>query len=528
MNTLRMCATLTLGLLALVPAAGPAHAQEYIVEPIVDSGEAYVDNVQATDEQGFSEGELDQMLAPIALYPDALLSQVLMAATYPLEIVEAARWSRQNPQLEGEDAVAAVTDRAWDPSVKALVAFPDLLARMDEDLDWTRSLGDAMLFQEADVMDSIQVLRARADAAGSLDSTEHVRVIREQETIIIEPAETRVVHVPYYDPYVVYGSWWRPAYPPVVWARPSYYYYGSPGFYWSTGIHFSSSYFYSGFYWPQRSLVIVNAPTYYYPRYHHPSRAYYAPGQRWKHNPAHRRGVAYRHHKVKQHYDQPRLKAGPATRWPLSGATTHNRRPSASSGSRGTNSSRDASHDTRRGDDYGSRWSAGARSSRPDAARTDRRVGDRRSFDAPRQRTAASSTPRGASPTQRGVSPAQRKAAPQRDASPGRRAAAAPAGRVASASQRATTVRQQTSARTQRQASSPPRANARAAPQPQARPPQGRASRAAAAAPAPQARVSSRSAGRSADARPASRSRGSPAAQDTRRGQPGQAGRRRD
>src|SRR5690606_6173300 len=146
----------------------------------------------------------------IALYPDALLSQVLIAATYPLEIVEAARWSRQNPQLSGEEAVAAVAEQGWDPSVTSLVAFPDLLARMDEDLEWTRKLGDAMLYQETQVMDSIQFLRARADATGTLESTEHVKVIREEKTIVIEPAQTRIVHVPYYDPYVVYGTWWWP------------------------------------------------------------------------------------------------------------------------------------------------------------------------------------------------------------------------------------------------------------------------------------------------------------------------------
>jgi hypothetical protein len=123
-------------------AALPVRAQDYIVEPIVDP-------VLAGVQEGFSQAELDQMLAPIALYPDALLSQVLIASTYPLEIVEAARWSRQNPQLAGEDAVAAVADRDWDPSVKALVAFPELLGRLDEDLAWTRSLGDAMLYQEA-------------------------------------------------------------------------------------------------------------------------------------------------------------------------------------------------------------------------------------------------------------------------------------------------------------------------------------------------------------------------------------------
>jgi hypothetical protein len=299
-------------LLALALAAQPVSAQaqeyEYIVEPIVDA-------TITGDEDGFSQAELDQMLAPIALYPDALLSQVLIAATYPLEIVEAARWSRRNPHLQGEDAVNAVADRDWDPSVKALVAFPDLLARLDEDLEWTRRLGDAVLYQEAQVMDSVQFLRARADAAGTLSSNEYTQVIREKETIIIQPTQTRVVHVPYYDPYLVYGGWWRPAYPPVVWVAPSHYYYGYPGYYWSSGIHISSGFFFSSFYWPQRSVVIVSTPRYYHPGYYPGYRSYYEPGQRWRHNPRHRHGVDYRHAAVRERYWGPNANPPRPNRW---------------------------------------------------------------------------------------------------------------------------------------------------------------------------------------------------------------------
>ena len=309
MNNAGLRITLVLGLLALAVATAPARAERYIVEPIVETIAT-----PAGAEQGFTQAELDQMLAPVALYPDALLSQVLIAATYPLEVVEAARWSRQNSQLSGEDAVMAVADREWDPSVKSLVAFPDLLARMDEGLDWTRNIGDAMLFQESQVMDSIQFLRARADAAGNLDNTEYVKVIREEKTIVIQPAQTRVVHVPYYDPHVVYGTWWWPAYRPVVWAPPSYFYAAYPGFYWGTGIHISAGFFYSDFYWPHRSVMIVHAPRYYTPRYR-PSRPYYVPGQRWKHNPIHRRGVNYRHPEVRERYSRYGSAAGPAARW---------------------------------------------------------------------------------------------------------------------------------------------------------------------------------------------------------------------
>jgi hypothetical protein len=315
--------TLAVALLAMALVALPVRAQDYVVEPIVDPVLA--------GEEGFSQAELDQMLAPIALYPDALLSQVLIAATYPLEIVEAARWSRKNPHLQGENAVAAVADREWDPSVKALVAFPDLLARLDEDLDWTRRLGDAMLYQEAQVMDSVQFLRARADAAGTLASNEYTQVVREKETIIIQPTQTRVVHVPYYDPYVVYGGWWRPAYPPVVWAAPSHYYYGYPGYYWSSGIHISSGFFFSSFYWPQRSVVIVNTPRYYHPKHYRGYRSYYEPGKRWKHNPRHRHGVDYRHAEVRERYWGPNANSPRPDRWDLDARRGGETRPTRGS-----------------------------------------------------------------------------------------------------------------------------------------------------------------------------------------------------
>ena len=296
MNDLGMRMAWTLGLMSLALAAAPVAADRYIVEPITD-----VIDTRADASQGFSQAELDQMLAPVALYPDSLLTQVLIAATYPLEIVAAARWSRQNPHLDGEEAVAAVADRDWDPSVKAMVAFPELLARLDENLEWTRNLGDAMLFQEAQVMDSIQFLRARADAAGSLETTEFTRVIREERTIIIEPAVTRIVHVPFYDPWIVYGPWWRPMHPPFFWGPPTVFVHSHPGFFWGSGVRVSSGFFFSSFWWPSSNVIIVNNPRFHPPR-HRPSWPHYVPGHRWKHSPVHRRGVHYRHPEVRQRY----------------------------------------------------------------------------------------------------------------------------------------------------------------------------------------------------------------------------------
>lgn len=250
----------------------------------------------AQEDATFTEGELAQMLAPIALYPDSLLSQILMAATYPLEVVEAARWSRDNPDLEGSAAVDAVEDQDWDPSVKALVAFPRVLAHLNEDLNWTRNLGDAFLLQEEDVAAVIQDLRRRADEAGHLEEQEHVRVVREREVIYIEPANPRVVYVPYYRPSVVYGGWWWPAYAPVYWYPPRGYTL-SFGITWISGIPVSHGFFFSSFDWHHRHVIIVRN----YDRHRHLGTAR-PHTHRWRHDPWHRRGVAYKHRSVKERF----------------------------------------------------------------------------------------------------------------------------------------------------------------------------------------------------------------------------------
>ena len=144
----------------------------------------------------YSRAELDQMLAPIALYPDPLLSQILMASTYPAEVAEAARWSRAHPGVEGDAAVRMVQDYEWDPSVKSLVAFPQVLTRMEENPDWTRKLGEAFVVQEPTVMEAVQGLRRRAQEAGQLASDERLRVIQQPGTIVIEPADPQYVYVP--------------------------------------------------------------------------------------------------------------------------------------------------------------------------------------------------------------------------------------------------------------------------------------------------------------------------------------------
>ncbi|WP_109482146.1 DUF3300 domain-containing protein [Paraburkholderia sp. C35] len=162
-----------------------------------------------------SSQQLDSLTAPIALYPDALLAQVLMAATFPQDVEAAAAWSKANTQYKGDDAVKAVASQPWDPSVQSLVAFPQVLATMASKPDWVQQLGNAFLAQPNDVMDSVQRLRKQAQSAGNLKSSEQQKVVVEQSTIQIVPANPQVVYVPTYNPTVVYGTWPYPAYPPV-------------------------------------------------------------------------------------------------------------------------------------------------------------------------------------------------------------------------------------------------------------------------------------------------------------------------
>ena len=162
----------------------------------------------------FSQEELAQMLAPIALYPDVLLTQVLMASTYPIEVIQADRWVKKNPEVKGQALDDALLTEDLDPSVKALCHFPSVLALMSEQISETINIGNAFIAQEDEVMDMIQELRAKAHAQGNLNTTKEQKVIIEKETIIIEPADPLVVYVPYYDPFYIYGPWWYPGYPP--------------------------------------------------------------------------------------------------------------------------------------------------------------------------------------------------------------------------------------------------------------------------------------------------------------------------
>src|SRR5437016_9066820 len=181
---------------------------------------------QQADTQTISKERLEQLVASIALYPDALLAQVLMASTYPLEVVQAQRWVQSNPKVTGKALEDAMQKQPWDASIKSLAPFPTVLAMMSEKLDWTQQLGDAFLAQHQDMMAAIQALRQRAENSGSLQTTKEQKVTKSgsgaQTYIVIEPSDPSVVYVPAYDPATAYGTWPYPSYPPYTYYPPGY------------------------------------------------------------------------------------------------------------------------------------------------------------------------------------------------------------------------------------------------------------------------------------------------------------------
>ena len=245
----------------------------------------------------FSQEELDQLLAPIALYPDALLAQVLMASTYPLEVVAAERWVKANPGLKDKALDDALQQQSWDPSVKSLAVFPQVLTMMSEKIDWTQKLGDAFLAQQKDVLATAQTLRAKAAEQGALKDTKEQKVTTEKTestTVIkIEPTSPEVVYVPTYNPTVVYGSWPYPAYPP--------YYYYPPGYVAGGALlGFTAGVIVGGALWGNCNWrggdVNVNVN-----RYNNFNKTNISNGN-WNHNASHRGAVPYRDQGVAKQY----------------------------------------------------------------------------------------------------------------------------------------------------------------------------------------------------------------------------------
>ncbi len=288
-KTSRSCALLT----ALMFALSPSIAQQAPAAPAAQAASA------SPAQQTFSQEDLDRLLAPIALYPDALLAQILMASTYPLEVVEAARWSKANPKVSDKALEDAMAKQQWDPAVKSLTAVPEVLKQMNDNLSWTQKLGDAFLAQQQAVMDTVQTLRAKADANGNLKTTPQQVVKTEtqgsQTIYVVESPKPDVIYVPTYNPSVVYGSWWYPT-PPYYVYPPAYVY--PPGLVFATGVLVGAAIWGSCNWGWGRGSVNVNVN-----RYNSFNRTQIS-NRNWNHNVNHRRGVAYRDQNVARQYNR--------------------------------------------------------------------------------------------------------------------------------------------------------------------------------------------------------------------------------
>jgi hypothetical protein len=251
-------------------------------------------------------------IAPITLYPDPLLAQILTASTYPLEVVMAARWSKDHPDLKGKDLENAMQQQPWEPSVKGLTAVPQVLTMMNEKLDWTQQLGEAFLTQPDDITKAVQALRARAESIGNLKTTKEQRVRRAAgaaappppgevvvapEYIVIEPVEPEVIYVPVYDPVVIYGvDYWPAAYVPFFW-YPSWWVVGPvwgfwPAYYVGPALWCQYNW---GFGHVQINVVQFNA-------FNHTKLVSAGAITRWNHNPIHHQGVPYKNTNLQQKF----------------------------------------------------------------------------------------------------------------------------------------------------------------------------------------------------------------------------------
>src|SRR5262245_30216842 len=273
----------------------------------------------------FNSEQLEPIAAPIALYPDPLLAQVLMASTYPLEIVQAARFVKDHKDLKGQQLDDALKDQTWDDSVKSLVSFPEILTLMDGKLDCTQNLGDAVLAQQKELMDAVQRLRLRAQAQGNLKSTPEQTVTVEpaeaapgqpapqQQVIVIQPANPQVVYVPSYNPTVVYGAWPYPAYPP-YYPYPPGYAFGAAALSFGLGMAAGAA-LWGNCNWGGGNVDVnvnrnenfsrnVNRSNVASDRASRVQQGQRGNRSEWKHNPENRRGVQYRDQGTQQRYNR--------------------------------------------------------------------------------------------------------------------------------------------------------------------------------------------------------------------------------
>lgn len=280
--------------LAASPAAAIAATALLFFGPIFPAAQAQETKAEQPSSpskpdanQEVSKEKLAQLVAPIALYPDPLLSQVLMASTYPLEVVQAARWVKANRNVKGKDLEDAMQSQPWDPSIKSLTAFPDVLQMMNDKLEWTQQLGDAFLAQQDDVLAAVQTLRERADAAGNLKTTKQQKVTKSQSNsqsyIEIQPQDPAVVYVPAYNTGEIYGDWPYPSYPPYEWYPPAY--VTTPGVWWGAGV-LGGLALWGIANWHDHDINID------IDRYNKFNRTNIS-NRKWEHNVEHRRGVPY-------------------------------------------------------------------------------------------------------------------------------------------------------------------------------------------------------------------------------------------
>jgi len=253
-----------------------------------------------------SKDQLDSLVAPIALYPDPLLAQTLVACTYPLEIVQLQQWLGQNKKLKGKELTAAVEKQSWDPSIQAMAAFPDLVKQLSENIKWTDELGNAFLAQQSEVMEAVQRMRAKAVEKGALKSSEQqkveTKVVENKTVVVVQPASTEVVYVPSYSPAVVWGA---PYYPYPVMAYPAYpaggmllgfgvgvamgAAWGGGGWGWNTG-------------WGGNNDININRNNTFVNNSNRAGNRYGGANGSWQHNPQHRGGAPYANRSTANRY----------------------------------------------------------------------------------------------------------------------------------------------------------------------------------------------------------------------------------
>jgi len=310
-------ALLVLVLLGVVPLASSQDTSYPATDPQAAP--------QQASQQTWSPQQLDNLVAPIALYPDPLLGQILVASTYPLEVVEANQWLQQNRNLRGQALTDAAKQQPWDPSIQALVAIPDALTKLNQDIRWTTDLGNAFLAQQTDVMNAVQRMRSRAQSNGHLASTPQQTVTTEnqdgQNAVVIQPADPQVIYVPTYDPYYVWGPPAYGYYPPLA-----YPYYGFGfGIGWNLGFYFGGwpGWGFWGWYpyWWGHSVYCHNYFFHHYGyAYHHGFWGGSHGHANWAHDPVHRMNVPYSNAQVASRFggnsiaSRNALRAGNATR----------------------------------------------------------------------------------------------------------------------------------------------------------------------------------------------------------------------